>query len=98
MVKSASAHRASAFAYTIHSLPAQLSAYLFPNTLSGCPKKFVINAGCIEDGSKGMEEVKLLYRKEPSRMKWIRASKACQMNRTRSFVGVWGERTRVLRM
>lgn len=31
-------------------------------------------------------------------MKWMRASKACQMNRMRSFEGMVGGRTRVERM
>jgi hypothetical protein len=48
----------------------------------------VIRAGWWIAGSKGEEVKKQLYKKEPSKMEWIRKSKACQMKRMRREVGV----------
>lgn len=46
------------------------------------------------EGSKGEEEKKQLYKKDPSKMVWMRKSKKCQMKRMRREEGVRGDRTR----
>lgn len=47
-----------------------------------------MSAGWWMAGSKGEDVKKQLYRKEPSKILWIRKSKKCQMKRMRRLEGV----------